>query len=243
MNYRNTLFSYSSEPLLQKSVEYLYSKVWEYANIAAGEKVLDVGCGSGGFASKFGYWNYVGIDLSLSNVEKAKQDSGLPFAVGNALQLPFPDKSFDRIICCEVLEHFVAAEQVRLLWELGRVLKDEGTIVISVPNAYYLWCYIPYGLFPIKRRSTFHKLVEGCRAGNYDEEHEKFSPHYRFTPSYLKNLIEYYTNLLVVKQTTTYWYNNRYIKSVPKSIQTLFHKNLRGGLLGSQVVCRCTKKA
>lgn len=241
MDYRDRYFCYSPEALLQKSVQYLHSKVWEYANIGAGEKVLDVGCGSGGFVSQFEYWNYVGIDLSSSNVEKARRDTGKSFAVADALKLPFSDESFDRIICCEVLEHFVPSEQTALLWEMRRVLKKNGIIAISVPNAYYLWCYVPYGLFPIKRRSTFQKLVEGYQNGKFDEEHKQFSPHYRFTPKYLKGLIEHFTNLSVTKLTTTYWYNNRYIRHIPRWLQIFLHRFFRGGVTGSQIICQCAK--
>ena len=51
---------------------------------------------------------------------------------GDALRLPFPDDTFDRIIASEVLEH-VPDDQVALD-ELFRVLKPGGTLAVTVPS-------------------------------------------------------------------------------------------------------------
>lgn len=48
------------------------------------------------------------------------------------LELPFPDGTFDLIICTEVLEHLLWPQQ--LLKEAHRVLTPKGKIIVSVPN-------------------------------------------------------------------------------------------------------------
>jgi SAM-dependent methyltransferase len=53
-------------------------------------------------------------------------------ANGDALDLPFPDDTFDRIIASEVLEH-VSDDQVALD-EVFRVLKPGGTLAATVPS-------------------------------------------------------------------------------------------------------------
>ena len=51
---------------------------------------------------------------------------------GDALQLPFADGEFDRIVAAEVLEHIHA--DVDAIKELVRVLRPGGTLAISVPR-------------------------------------------------------------------------------------------------------------
>ena len=52
----------------------------------------------------------------------------------NALDLPFADDSFDKVICSEVLEHIHDYQGV--LREINRVLKSDGILAISVPRAW-----------------------------------------------------------------------------------------------------------
>lgn len=86
--------------------------------------------------------------------------------------LPFPDLSFDRILVVHGLEG--AENARRLLRELWRVLKDDGRLLLVVPNRRSLWAYVeatPFGqgqpysprqlgallaasLFRIERRDT-----------------------------------------------------------------------------------------
>jgi 2-polyprenyl-3-methyl-5-hydroxy-6-metoxy-1,4-benzoquinol methylase len=52
-------------------------------------------------------------------------------------EIPLPDSSVDTAICCEVLEHI--PDEERALIELKRVLKDNGKILLSMPNAFSLF--------------------------------------------------------------------------------------------------------
>jgi SAM-dependent methyltransferase len=51
---------------------------------------------------------------------------------GDALKLPFPEGTFDRVICSEVLEHI--PEDEAAMRELARVLRPGGTMAITVPR-------------------------------------------------------------------------------------------------------------
>ena len=53
--------------------------------------------------------------------------------VGDALDLPFPDGSFDRIIAAEVLEHI--PDDRAAMAEIARVLRPGGRLAIMVPTA------------------------------------------------------------------------------------------------------------
>ena len=51
---------------------------------------------------------------------------------GDALQLPFADGEFDRVVAAEVLEHIPA--DIQAIEELVRVLRPGGTLAVSVPR-------------------------------------------------------------------------------------------------------------
>ncbi len=52
--------------------------------------------------------------------------------VGDALRLPFPDATFDRVICAEVLEH--VPDDRAAMAEIARVLQPGGTAAVTVPR-------------------------------------------------------------------------------------------------------------
>ncbi|MDO8725084.1 MAG: methyltransferase domain-containing protein [Candidatus Methanoperedens sp.] len=114
----------------------------EYLNPQYNETVLDVGCGIGYYsfelANKFGC-KVSGIDMDVDDIQLAKkiknitQCSNVYFNVENALNLEFPDNTFEKIMLNEVLEHI--HDDKKALAEMHRVLKPNGYIVISTPHA------------------------------------------------------------------------------------------------------------
>jgi ubiquinone/menaquinone biosynthesis C-methylase UbiE len=107
-------------------------------NIAAGERVLDVGCGSGAvtreIARRVGSGGRaVGLDPSPALLAVARDlahetglDDRVEFREGNALRLPFPDGSFDAVVCATVLSHVPKGEAA--VPELVRVLRSGGRL-------------------------------------------------------------------------------------------------------------------
>lgn len=47
---------------------------------------------------------------------------------------PYPDEHFDTVLCCELLEH-LATDPMHMMSEIHRVLKPNGTLVLTTPNA------------------------------------------------------------------------------------------------------------
>jgi SAM-dependent methyltransferase len=105
-----------------------------FAQAKAGQRVLEVGCGAGHVLARFPHAQRVGIDLSTTMLERARQrlGPGVPLIRGSAEQLPFAAGSFDVVLCTEVLEHTQHPEVV--LRELTRVGTADARIVVSIPN-------------------------------------------------------------------------------------------------------------
>ncbi|MBT9559880.1 MAG: class I SAM-dependent methyltransferase [Myxococcales bacterium] len=95
--------------------------------------VLEVGCGAGNVLAQV-RGRRTGIDLSPFLLEKARSRLGADATIleMNAESLTFPDESFDRVYCSEVLEHVL--DPGRVIAEIRRVLKPTGVAVVSVPN-------------------------------------------------------------------------------------------------------------
>lgn len=98
---------------------------------------LDIGCGGGVFTKMLSAKGYecLGIDTDRERIETAQKDFGTErskFEVQDATQLKCPSKSYDVVLCLEVIEHLGNPEH--LLTEIRRVTKPEGLVVFSTPN-------------------------------------------------------------------------------------------------------------
>lgn len=104
----------------------------------AGREVLDVACGVGygiEILAKAGAKAVTGVDLDPAAVAEAKERFGEhaeALVEGDLRELPLADDSFDVIVCFETIEH--VEEPERALAELRRVLRADGTLIVSSPN-------------------------------------------------------------------------------------------------------------
>jgi SAM-dependent methyltransferase len=92
--------------------------------------VLDVGCGDMPFRPMLPVGvRYRGIDVAQAGgFGMASHRDVTEF---DGVAIPFADRSFDHILCTEVLEH--AEEPARLIAEMRRVLRPGGTLVATIP--------------------------------------------------------------------------------------------------------------
>jgi len=113
---------------------------WTAERIIYGENILDVGVGNG---LMFQYLkrkiNYTGIDISENMLIQAgirARHYGIPFTAlqGNAAALPFPDSSFDTVMCIDMFHHIPRFLRSRVLGELVRVVRPRGQIIIEIKN-------------------------------------------------------------------------------------------------------------
>lgn len=120
---------------------------YDTLGVKSGDLVLDLGCGFGRHAYEFARRgaSIVALDAGADEVLQVRNTfgamaeageidstSGVAAVQGDALHLPFPDGTFDRVICSEVLEHIPDDEAA--MAELSRVLSPDGTMAITVPR-------------------------------------------------------------------------------------------------------------
>ncbi|MFA5358409.1 MAG: class I SAM-dependent methyltransferase [Patescibacteria group bacterium] len=119
----------------KKEIENFYQTLLKEINNLQIENIIDIGCGEGFTLDRIQKSSInkelVGIDSSLVAVNLGKElFPQLDLRLGNIYQLPFPDKSFDLVVCTEVLEHLENPSQA--LQEIVRMAKKY--IILSVPH-------------------------------------------------------------------------------------------------------------
>lgn len=112
----------------------------DFVGTAHGERVLDVGCGTGhlafALAERCQIKQLCGIDFAPAYIEHAKahnRDPGIVFEVGDACALGFPDRSFDRVLSLLVLHFVPKAEQA--IAEMRRVARPGAVVGAAVWDA------------------------------------------------------------------------------------------------------------
>ena len=108
-------------------------------------KILDIGCGEGrhifGCMTQFANARIFGIDMHLDSLMKCVEGQSFfeghnncknAYFQSSVYDLPFREKSFDLIICSEVMEHL---DDYNKAFEIiHTLLKDDGILLISVPS-------------------------------------------------------------------------------------------------------------
>ena len=106
---------------------------------AYGQKVLDLGCGTGygsHFLAYFGAGEVTAADLNETAVNYACKTYSHPrlryLRLSGDNSLPFAGQTFDFVFCSQVIEHI--HDPVRLLKEIRRILKPGGFCLVTAPN-------------------------------------------------------------------------------------------------------------
>ena len=119
----------------------LRQRTADLARIEPGERVLDVGCGTGKLAMEVARrvgttGRVIGIDPGEHQIARARSKAAqrglsIEFQIGVIEHLDFPDQTFDVVLSTIMLHHLSDLLQRQGLAEIGRVLKPGGRLVIA----------------------------------------------------------------------------------------------------------------
>ncbi len=110
------------------------------AGVQPGQRVLDVGCGTGYFARLLAQavgpeGHVVGIDPSSAMISYARRQAGpasnCQFQIGAAEALEFPAANFDVVVSSLVMHHLPEDLRVTALLEMRRVLRPGGSMLVA----------------------------------------------------------------------------------------------------------------
>jgi len=176
---------------------------YDRLGLERGDTILDLGCGFGrhAFEAARRGASVIALDAGRDEVdgvvatfvamiqagELTPGDMHAAAVQGDALHLPFPDGSFDRVICSEVLEHI--PNDLGAMAELARVLRPGGTMAITVPRfgpELINWALsdsyhnVPGGHIRIYRRSVLESRLGsvGLKVKGHHYAHGLHSPYW-----------------------------------------------------------------
>jgi len=103
------------------------------------KEIADVGCGTGAILNQLGNpERNVGIDLAPEAISFCRQRGLNNVQQGDIHALPFPDASFDAVICSSVLYHQWVGDVGDAVSEMYRILRPSGVLLINVPAFRFL---------------------------------------------------------------------------------------------------------
>ena len=172
---RATLKAYYAEQMMQPGLvglfvnpfyfarKALYRAMKEFGRDIRG-RVLDVGCGARPYEHLVQATHYVGLEIPGRKSVRADVLYG-----GGGF--PFADRSFDAVICNQVLEHVFRPDA--FLREIARVLTERGRLLVTVP---FVWDeheqprdyarYSSFGLAALLQQNGFSILQQRKNDGD-----------------------------------------------------------------------------
>jgi len=133
----------------------LYASLLDrFAPRAVRGRVLDAGCGTGGFTQwlrdRYRPERMVGIDVSETALRRCGERGLTELLCCPVEYIPFPDASFDLVLSLNVLYHREVGDDLEALREMNRVLAPGGYLLLNLPALSFL-------------RGSHDEAVEGAR--------------------------------------------------------------------------------
>jgi 2-polyprenyl-3-methyl-5-hydroxy-6-metoxy-1,4-benzoquinol methylase len=118
---------------------------------APGDRVLDIGCGSGVIANVLASMGAIttGIDANASAVEYARRTFKRPdldFRLGLVEEIDIPDGTVDGTYCLELVEHIYEHQARQLFSTIHRLSRPGGTLTVTTPNYRGTWPFVERAL-------------------------------------------------------------------------------------------------
>jgi SAM-dependent methyltransferase len=104
-------------------------------HVQAGTRVLDLGGFDGSITEHLVARGarVTLVDLDQDGVRQARA-RGLEAVVGSATEIPFPDRSFDVVVCCDLMPCIPAELHEAVFRDIARVLRPDGRLIMTIPD-------------------------------------------------------------------------------------------------------------
>ena len=144
------MFMFNYETLVDPVLRDLRKFTPEFSGMRAGDKVIDVCCGTGAQVLEYGHRGIVaiGIDIDLIMLKIATRNrmsqkaANVAFQLADATNLPFPDGYFDYASISLGLHDKEEPIRYQIISEMKRVVKQDGALILidyRVPLARNVW--------------------------------------------------------------------------------------------------------
>jgi demethylmenaquinone methyltransferase/2-methoxy-6-polyprenyl-1,4-benzoquinol methylase len=151
----------------------------EFAGMEAGDRALDICCGTGSQVLQYARMGIIadGIDLDPRMIKAAETNrkkqslTNASFQTANAINLPFEDSFFDYASISMALHEKERADRDNIISEMKRVLKEEGTLVFidyKVPLPRIPSSYLSAALEYISGRDHWRCFKDYTEQGGLD---------------------------------------------------------------------------
>lgn len=151
-------------------------------------RVLNLGCGTGATSERFSrYGRVVSLDYAREALDFGRERGLGWLTQAHAQTIPFVDESFDVVIALDVLEHL--DDDAQSLREIWRVLRPNGTCLVTVPAYDLMWS----GMDDVghhRRRYVRKQLVEGISGSGLETVEASYFNTLLFPVALLERMLE-----------------------------------------------------
>lgn len=152
----------------------------KFSGMKAGDRVLDVCCGTGDQAFYYAQAGITanGIDLDPNMLKLARKDKrkkalrNVSFQIADARNLPFKDSSFDYASISFALHEKERTARDKIISEMRRVVKKEGALIfidLQVPLPKNLFAYLIRAIEFVAGREHHRYFKDYIAQGGLDE--------------------------------------------------------------------------
>jgi SAM-dependent methyltransferase len=188
--------------------------VEKMTNLSQDDEVLDVGCGTCGFAKLLSLnHKVVGLDTSEIALEYCKKRGLKDLYLSFIADFPKEQRNIKVVTALDVLEHI--EDDFGAVRDIYNLLPQNGKIVATVPAYQFLWSFHDV-VHKHYRRYTKKRFVSLLKSAGFEIEYATYFNTFLFLPAIFKRLLDKYTVPLKSEEYA--------IEILPNFINKLFAK-------------------